>query len=254
MARNRARKLCCLCGTLSTEGNPITREHVPPKQFYPEPLRKNVNLWVVPTCESCNRDYKSHEEYFLHAFCPLVLESASAVAADVLNDLKRRARKSQTPRLIRKIARGSHKTTTGGLLLPSGIRELRIEQYRIEQVAIKIARCLYFRDYSRILPRENCKDIRICTSEDEVPDMYRCSWERNKDSVFDLRPAHADTGIVIADGRSGAPKAVLSNVFSYRESLDEDNYYRRYSLLFWGAVMFCMTFEEPIPTSTKDIL
>lgn len=180
MAKNRANEFCCLCGRLSTAGNLITREHVPPKQFYPVKLRRNVNLWVVPSCETCNQGFKSHEEYFLHALYPLVRELNPSVAADVWEDLQRRAKQPQTRRLFRQILSKARRTTLGGIVLPQGAVELSIDLYRIQQVAMKIARCLYFLKYDRFLREENCKDIRICTSEDAVPEMYRISWEFDK--------------------------------------------------------------------------
>lgn len=250
MAKNRANKLCCLCGRLSTDENPITREHVPPKQFYPEKLRRNVNLWVVASCESCNREFKSHEEYFLHALYPLVQKLNPSVADVVWEDLKRRAKQHQTRHLLRKILREARRTTLGGIVLPPGAVELSIDLYRIQQVAMKIARCLYFLECDRFLPKETCKDIRICTSEDEVPEMYRISWEFDKVSVLEARPAHADTSVVVADDRSGLPSAVLHNIFSYRTtSLD---HLVLYSLQFWGAIMICMAFEEPATMTTQE--
>ena len=35
-----ATEICCLCGNPATQDDPLTREHVPAKQFYPKSLRK----------------------------------------------------------------------------------------------------------------------------------------------------------------------------------------------------------------------
>src|SRR5262249_21137716 len=118
-------EICCLCGKSATADDPITREHVPPKQFYPKSLRDGLNLWVVPTHESCNNKHKADEEYFYCALYPLVANINPQTAGVILNDLKRRSRNPQTPRLLRSILQTARNTTEGGLFLPPGV--LRIE-------------------------------------------------------------------------------------------------------------------------------
>src|SRR5438874_1221151 len=87
-------EICCLCGNAAAAADPITREHVPPKQFYPKSLRDGLNLWVVPTHQSCNYKDKAHEEYFYHALYPLVANGNPQMARLIWDDLKRRAQKT----------------------------------------------------------------------------------------------------------------------------------------------------------------
>ena len=98
----------------------MTREHVPPKQFYPKSIlsEHNLNLWVVSTCRACNESYKADEEYFFHALYPLVANTNRKMGAIILQDLRRRAEKPQTPTLIRSVLRTSQATTDGGIVLP----------------------------------------------------------------------------------------------------------------------------------------
>ena len=171
-----ANVVCCLCGKPATDKDPITREHVPPKQFYPKPLRDGLNLWVVPTHKSCNNQHKANEEYFYHALYPLVANVNPQTAGVILDDLKRRAKKPQTPTLLRSILKTSRTTTEGGIVLPPGVVRLDADKHRLQQVASKIGRCLFYREHKRVMPQLNCKDIRLCEREEDVPELYTLSW------------------------------------------------------------------------------
>ena len=175
-----ATEVCCLCGKTATDEDPLTREHVPPKQFYPKPLRDGLNLWVVPTHRSCNNQHKADEEYFYHALYPLVANVNPQTADVILDDLKRRAKKPQTPTLLRSILKTARKTAESGIVLPRGVVRMDADQFRLQQVAIKIGRCLFYRDHKRVMPYENCKDIRLCEREDDVPELYALSRDMSK--------------------------------------------------------------------------
>jgi hypothetical protein len=47
---------CYLCGT----PNPTTRDHVPPKGFFPNP--RPADLITLPCCEACNNSYSRDDE------------------------------------------------------------------------------------------------------------------------------------------------------------------------------------------------
>jgi len=236
-------KICALCGKRETDDDPITSEHVPPKQFYPKSMRDGLNLWTeIPTHEPCNSQHKLDEEYVYHAMYPLVARNNPEMAKILLEDLTRRAKKPQTRNLMKKILRNVESTSPGGIALPPGVVFVEVDLARLEQVAIKIGRCLYFRDFIRFMPYENCKDIRIFEDEQSVPEMYQISWGLSKVHVNDMPPAEPGGNIVIPEADEGRPKAACEKVFSYR-SLRHDDYYSC-SLLFWESFMVCMTFEE----------
>jgi hypothetical protein len=245
-----ATDVCCLCGKPETEEAPLTQEHVPPKQFYPKSLRGGLNLWVVRTHKSCNNKNKQDEEYFYHALYPLVANANPQTAAVILDDLKRRAKKPQTPTLLRDILRTSQTNTTGGgIVLPPGIVRLDVSQYRLQQVAIKIGRCLFYRDHKRVMPYENCKDIRLCEREEDVPEFYRVSWELSKVNVNRLVPLEPGGIVVAVDTEAGQAQAVDPQVFDYRSAHIEERQLHLYTLRFWEAFVFCMAFREPDPIS-----
>lgn len=237
--------ICCLCGKPANKDDPISREHVPPKQFYPKSLRKGLNLWVAPTHKSCNKSYQLDEEYFYHALFPLVANTNPQTANVVLDDLKRRAKKPQTRTLLRAILKTQQTTTSGGIVLPPGMVRLDVDAYRLQQVAIKIGRCLFYQDHKRVMPYENCKDIRLCQCEEDVPECYRLSWELSKVSVDSVATSESSEIVVDNDTGKGLPLSVYRQVFEYRPAYLEPKHLHLYSLMFWRAFIFCMAFEDP---------
>lgn len=211
--------LCSICGQ-PIAPDELSADHVPPKQFYPKATRKEcTKLWVVPTHKQCNQDYRKDEEYFYHAAYPLVRHTNMRMGQLIHQDLMRRTHKSQTPAMVRMILKEVKTKTEGGLILPPGLAQLTLDQGRLERVAVKIAQGLFYLDQERFLPRENCKDIHLCLSDTEAPELYRMSWECSLN------------------------KSVLPDIFSYRAfQLDS---LHLVSMLFWQAVMFCAAFEIP---------
>jgi hypothetical protein len=247
MSMGATAKVCCLCGKLATLEDPITREHAPPKQFYPKQLRDGLNLWVVPTHRSCNQQYQADEDYFYHALYPLVANASSPAAKAILNDLKRRAQKPQTPALLRSILKTARTTTDGGLLLPPNVVRLDVDRDRLRRVAVKIGRCLFHRDHERVMPLENCEDVQIFEREEDVPELYTLSWEMSKVNVNDDRFPTTPGGIVVVtDADAGQPLAESQQVFDYRAAYVEEERLHLYTLRFWEAFVFCMAFEEPV--------
>lgn len=247
---SNATDVCCLCGQPATDEDPITREHIPPRQFYPKSLRDGLNLWIVHTHQSCNQRHKADEEYFYHALYPLVANVNPQTASVILDDLKRRAKKPQTPTLLRSILQSLRTTTKGGILLPPGVVHMHANEYRLQQVAIKIGRCLFYLDRKRIMPYENCKDIRLCLSEEDVPELYSLSWAMSKVNVHDLIPTEPGELVVVADAEAGQARTACRKVFDYRPAYLEKRRLHLYSLRFWEAFMFCMAFDDP--DSTPD--
>jgi hypothetical protein len=49
---------CYLCGSITR----LTRDHVPPKSFFPPPLPKN--LITLPCCEECHKPFSLEDEVF----------------------------------------------------------------------------------------------------------------------------------------------------------------------------------------------
>lgn len=225
---------CSLCGqpiapNPDNDGDSLSMDHVPPKQFYPREIRAsaNPNLWLVPTHGRCNADYREDEEYFYHAVYPLVQNANRAMGQVVHRDLKRRTSKPQTPAMARSLLKEFGTVTEGGILLPPGIVQFKLDVYRVQRVAIKIAQGLFYLDDGQHVPRENCKDIRLCESANQVPELYKLL------------------------GGAAEAKSVVPSVFSYWRSEFDDLHL--FSMLFWEAFMFCAAFKSPSATSSKCV-
>ncbi|MGA2797059.1 MAG: hypothetical protein ABSE63_05750 [Thermoguttaceae bacterium] len=219
--------ICCLCGkpidsNAAIPDDALSMDHVPPKQFYPKELRRdrNLNLWLAPTHKHCNEDYRKDEEYFYHAMYGIVQKNSQQMGQTIFRDFARRTHKQQTPAMMRSILKTFTTVTSGGIHLPSGIVQFSVDQYRCQRVVIKIAQGLFYLDRCIHMPRENCKDIRICLEESDVPELYSLSWQG------------ADS------------KMVCGDVFSYRQF--EIETLHLFSLLFWESLMFCCAFEDPL--------
>ncbi len=219
--------ICCLCGhqidsNVTSPEDALSMDHVPPKQFYPRELRihKSPNLWKAPTHKRCNNDYREDEEYFYHAMYGIVQKNNPQMGQTILSDLARRTHKPQTPAMIRSILKTFTTVTDGGIHLPPGIVQFDLDPYRSQRVVIKIAQGLFYLDRCVYMPRENCKDIRLCLEESDVPELYSLSWQGVDN------------------------KMACGDVFSYRRFEFENLHL--FSLLFWESLMFCCAFKDPL--------
>jgi len=231
MANSAAiKQICYLCGE-SIEKAELSDDHVPPKAFYPKDIRDGLNLQTAPSHKKCNEDYRKDEEYFQHVFLVEVLNKRPPITSHIVGDFSRRAGKSQTPAMIRRILKGVSNITPGGIHLPSGILQVNIDQIRIESVVLKITRGLFYIENKNFIPLQNAKDIRFCLNENDVPTLYKLYWPAVK------------------------PSGVYPKVFSYKYfntckyaasgKYPELDKWHLYTLLFWEAVMFCVAFEYP---------
>ncbi|MBL7154061.1 MAG: hypothetical protein ISS79_10105 [Phycisphaerae bacterium] len=225
---NRTGEICYLCGKNIKEGS-SSSDHVPPKAFYPKDIRGGLNLQTAPSHKKCNEAYRQDEEYFQHCLFPEVLNQQPAITVHLKNDFLRRAQKPQTPAMIRNILKGTSDITAGGVHLPPGKYVITVDEYRIERVALKIVRGLFYLENGSFLPLESAKDIRFCLGENDVPELYRILWP-----AVELRGPY--------------PKVFSYKYFNTRKHFGRDECpeldgLHMYSLLFWEAVMFCITFE-----------
>jgi hypothetical protein len=229
-------KLCALCGQ-SIADNPAdpddqeTDEHVPPLQFIPKAMRPQLRerLWKVPSHRRCNQSHKLDEEYFLHYLSPLVAAQNESMGKLLLAELTRRLKKPQSRGLIRRLLKERTYKSPGGIILPPGLVRINYNVVRIQNVAVKVAKCLFWRDHGSYMPRSNCVHIELC------------------ETVAGLQPFFADLCLVRElEKRSAAP-----NVFRYWYIDLEGQHY--YAMLFWEAFMFCMIFQEPHMTRARDL-
>lgn len=217
---------CALCGEpiLERPDDPEMErsvEHAVAKQFYPEPIRRELRdrLWTVPSHKRCNSGVKPDEEYFYHRFAALVMARNESIGRTILQDMKRRAKKPQTRVMLRHMLKERKNVTPGGILLPSNLIWQEFDLRRIQRVAMKIVQCLFYRDYGRFVPRASFDHWEMVEEASQLQPLfvYLCQTEW---------------------------KAVDPEVFCYWDGeLDGCHYY---SMLFWGAFMFCTSFNKRV--------
>lgn len=218
--------LCYLCGRVIAHSAHdahmrLSMDHIPPKQFFPQPLRRTVslNLDGAPSHKKCNNDYRKDEDYFYHALYPLVADSNPSMAGVIFSDLMRRATKPQTPALLRRVISSTSGISKGGIILPAGRVEIEVDLVRIQRVAGKIARGVLHLATGICYSESSIVDMRLCEQESEVPNAYQLSWQAT------------------------SLKGAYPKVFSYRHLSFEE--YDILSLVFWEAFMFCITTRKP---------
>jgi len=243
---------CCLCGLEGSHDNGLTGEHVPPKQFFPKKMRAGLNLWKAPTCTKCNHGSHLDEDYFVHVMWPLVANVNSTMGKAIHEELERRANQPQTRTIIRSILKTQTRKTPGGLYLPPGMVGIEADEVRLQRVAIKIARCLHFRDHGQILSDTSCFHASIHEREGDVPAFFQLLWDLSKVDINTLQPRKPG-GIIVMDESVGKAPGCCPAVFDYRPAEFEGNFY--YSMRFWEAFIFCLAFTGPngtVPITHAD--
>jgi hypothetical protein len=198
----------------------LSGEHVPPKLFHPKSMRPNIRkqLWKVPSHKECNESYRMDEEYLYVFLAGMVYNQNPEMGEIILADLKERAKDPQTKSLVRRLVQTFANITPGGIYLPPGHGWLQPDMVRIQNVVIKIAQYIYFKDLSKYLPRKWCTHIELCQTPEDIPPLFKLM-------------IHVE------------PKHVVPEVFSYRHACVDGTHL--YSLLFWRGFMFCLAFDDP---------
>jgi hypothetical protein len=210
---------CALCGEEMTREEK-TDEHVPPKLFYPRAMRPSIKarLWTVPSHRACNEKYKLDEEYLYYFMMGMVARQNPVMGDVLLADVRHRAKNPQTRALVRRFISETKHTTPGGIILPPTVRWIAPDFPRIQNVVVKIAQCLFFKDHTTHLPRAWCKHVELCQTPQDLQQLFELM--RHIPSV-----------------------AVVPEVFSYRYFCLDGTHY--YVMVFWHGFAFCLAFDDP---------
>jgi len=219
--------ICALCGDMIKEQDE-TVEHVPPKLFYPKSLRPTIRkpFWTVPSHRECNDNYRMDEEYFYYFLMPLVINENSEMGKIVLDDLRERRRNPQTASMIKCLLREMKSETPSGIILPPSIGRFSVNQFRVQNVALKIAQCIYFKEHGKFLPKLPCKHCELVERIEDLQPVYRLILEHTK------------------------PVSIAPDVFNYRYICMDGVHY--FGFMFWAAYMFCLAFDDP--EGRKDLI
>ena len=198
----------------------LSRDHVPPRQFYPKQIREtqNLNLDIAPSHKRCNEAYKEDEEYFYLSLYPIVAKNNPMMENFYFQDIRRRANQPQAPAKLRRILSTAVTVTEGGIHLPNGMRRLTLERERIENVVAKIAKGILFLSTERYFEEQQIICMDFYDKSSEISEQYKLALQMN-------------------------PLAgVYPDVFAHSHLNFKD--FRLLLMLFWKAFMFCVTVKD----------
>lgn len=217
---------CYLCGEPIADGD-LSRDHVPPRQFFLPPIRKDDSsqLATLRAHRACNAAYQRDEEYLFHSLAPLALQSP--LASDINAVLRRglsRTTGSGAPPMIYKRVLSQFEPRPAGLVIPGRVA-YQLDGTRAARVIWKVVRGLFVLDSGKFLPaKPEPQTIRLATP-----------WEPHGPELFLLaqQPSRGHT----------------PSVFDYRRLAlnfdDEGITGWGYILFFWGTIAAAVLFHDP---------
>ncbi|MHC4397232.1 MAG: hypothetical protein ACYS1A_16465 [Planctomycetota bacterium] len=163
-------KICYLCGHEIT--GKVSKEHVPPKQFYAKALRqaRSLNLLTLPSHEDCNKSYQDDEDYFFAALAGL--NEDAKIHEWLMGDVRKKIWRNDADGLRQKVL-SEFSETVSGIYLPKNLVAKKFDVKRANRVVWKIVRGLCYHHYSRVLPANIKHGIKFLQMQDEPPKMYR---------------------------------------------------------------------------------
>lgn len=148
--------ICSICGN----EDELTKEHIPPKGIFLKPRPKNTI--TVLSCKRCNHDTKLDDEYF--RFWVTAGAHPNSKLSDVWKSKVVGSSFKRSPALLKKIQDDHKKLLNHHASIPLKTYENEIvpdellyrcymvDGERIDRVARKIVRGLYFHHFSKPLP------------------------------------------------------------------------------------------------------
>ncbi|MEA1927289.1 MAG: hypothetical protein U9N73_03720 [Candidatus Auribacterota bacterium] len=193
-------KICYLCGKLIKSKS--TADHVPPQQIFAPGVRKKHNLdnlTTLPTHKNCNENYCLDEDYFVWSLAPIA--SMRPTAKAVVRHHTVKFRSGQCVGLGRKIIE-QFTEKPGGIYLPGDLVAMSVEGNRINRVAGKIIRGLFWIENESFLPEETPYLLELIEPENHGRCKHPEYWEPVKaqvskgtyPGVFDYKYLYAKAG------------------------------------------------------------
>ncbi|MHB1094756.1 MAG: hypothetical protein ACYC3F_01120 [Gemmatimonadaceae bacterium] len=215
---------CYLCG-LPIEQD-ATFDHVPPQQFFAPELRVRFNLdrmVTLPTHGFCNRAFGRDEEYVTNALVPAA--TGTLAADELIRHHANRFRSGRAVGLGHRVLR-SFERRPGGLHLPRDLIAIRLDGVRVERVAWKIVRGLFFLEYGFTLPEHTGLFMELQEPENRDRTEAQPLWEVVK---------------------SQASKGVYPAVFDYKHYRVEKFGIAVYlwGMLWWDRIMVFVSHRAP---------
>jgi hypothetical protein len=211
--------VCYLCGLPLVE--PTSADHVPPKQFYADEIRKkhNPNLLTIRVHADCNRAYQHDEDYFVNTLAPYARGSYAGDALLRESFAKYEAGKKQA--LVHKVFEEFERRPSG-LILPPNLVAKRIEGKRVYRVAWKIIRGLYFYQYGEVLPEDTPNGLEIIPPDRAPPKEFIIALP--DDPIHGRHPG----------------------VFDYKfRKFPEVHDFHYWAMLLWDRLILIIMFHDP---------
>jgi hypothetical protein len=161
-------KDCYLCGKPLEE--PTSVDHVPPKLFFPDEIRKKyktTELLTIRVHHACNQEWRMDEEYFVQTLIPLAGGSESADAAR-RQSLRKYMHGKNVP-LVTQVMK-EFRREIGGVHLPANKVAKLIDTNRAYRVIWKLVRGLHFHHTGEILPIDWDMSCTITAPNQEPPE------------------------------------------------------------------------------------
>jgi hypothetical protein len=216
--------ICYLCGLPLTR--PTSADHAPPKQFFAPIIRKKhaPQLLTIPVHDACNKAYQLDEDYFVHTLMPFARQTYAGRA--IYDEVLAKFRAGKKAGLTRGVL-NEFEPRPSGLVLPGSKVVKRFQGRRLQRVAWKIVRGLYFHHHGDALPEE----LRTWVSVTPV-------------AGGEQPPEHFLRFMQFSTEAHGA----YPGVFSYRfDNFANDgvNSVHYWVLLIWDSVLVTVMFHDP---------
>jgi hypothetical protein len=219
MGEKQARPtVCYLCGDGLANGEELSRDHLPPRAFFPEEFRRRNNLDRLETLrvhKRCNNEYSADEQYFVYA---LALVCSPSDAGKFLADhVIASAEEGRSLSLHLKIKDEFYRGEDGRVYKT-------FEHERLYRVAHKIVRGLWFQ-------RAGIHQV--------LPSTWRTEF-----AMFDRnRQPPPDLADII---RTNVSWGLYPDVFSFTAISGLDDHLHMFNLVFWQWVLITVTLHDPL--------
>ncbi len=209
---DKVTKICYLCGQ-PIEGK-ISRDHVPPSQFFTKIFRKtqSPNLLTLPTHENCNKSYQSDEDYFFVALAGL--NENAQIHEWLIGDVRKSIWREEAQGL-RQAVLSEFSSTFSGIYLPDNLVAKKFDLKRANRVVWKIIRGLCYHNFLQVLPANVKHAIRYWQIQDKPPKLYQ--------ENLMMRPINGEYPQVFC--------------YKYRRVINKDSLSALWALFFWQSIV-----------------
>lgn len=232
---NRLPEICYFCG-IRLDSTNNSKEHVPPKCFFPRDSNYRKELITVPACREHNTGKSSDDEYFQQMVSINILTKEDGIS-DVVDKAMRGILRNR--KLISQLAKKSTlvyvKRPNENLFKPT--LAFNIDDIRFKKSIESISKAIYFYEFHQPF----FGDIDIL---DECKVFLH---EENSVELNDLLEKRREISATIF--QNAEKKGENENIFYYqllRPAPNERNYFLALKLCFYEGINFIVLFRDKL--------